>query len=101
MAPRVAFDPAAEAELAELYGYIRDKSGSAAIAEGYVRRIFDRCMRLGERPGQGTRRDDLRPGLRTVAFERRATIAFTVEDDGVIILRILYGGRDLTRLRTT
>jgi toxin ParE1/3/4 len=38
---------------------------------------------------------NLRPGLRTIGFERRATIAFTVKGEDVIILRILYGGRSL------
>jgi len=35
------------------------------------------------------------PRLRTVGFERRATIVFRVEKDAVDIVRILYGGRDL------
>jgi len=46
-------------------------------------------------PQRGTARNDLRPGLRTVGFERRATIAFTVKGEDVIILRILYAGRSL------
>ena len=46
-------------------------------------------------PERGTRRDDLGSGLRTVGFERRATIVFRVEKDAVDIVRILYGGRDL------
>ncbi|GAA0603666.1 hypothetical protein GCM10009416_46590 [Craurococcus roseus] len=36
-----------------------------------------------------------RPGLRTVGFERRVTIAFAVEPDAALIVRVLYGGRDL------
>lgn len=43
---------------------------------------------------RGTRRDDIRPGLRTVGFERRATIAFKVLAREVVIVRIFYGGRD-------
>jgi toxin ParE1/3/4 len=46
-------------------------------------------------PQCGTSRDDIRPGLRTLGFERRATIAFTAQGDDVIILRILYAGRSL------
>ncbi|MDZ4366104.1 MAG: type II toxin-antitoxin system RelE/ParE family toxin [Afipia sp.] len=46
-------------------------------------------------PERGTRRDDLSPGLRIVGFERRVTIAFVVEEDEVIVLNILYGGREL------
>jgi toxin ParE1/3/4 len=45
-------------------------------------------------PERGTRRDDLSPGLRIVGYRRRATIAFTVESDAVIIQGIFYGGQD-------
>jgi toxin ParE1/3/4 len=44
---------------------------------------------------RGTRRDDIRPGLRVVGFERRVTIAFHVDDTTVTIDRILYGGREI------
>jgi len=33
-------------------------------------------------------------GLRVVGFRRRATIAFMVQDTQIVILRILYRGRD-------
>ena len=38
------------------------------------------------------RRDDLRPGLRVVGFERRIAVAFIVEPERVVILRLFYGG---------
>lgn len=94
MRAKVRFDPAAEIELAYLYDYIRDRCG-AVVAEAYIRRIVAHCMRLADFPERGTNRSELRPGLRTMGFERRATIAFVVEDSGVTILRILYGGRDV------
>jgi toxin ParE1/3/4 len=53
------------------------------------------CMKLADFPERGTRRDDLRPGIRIIGFRRRVDIAFTVLDDSVEIARILYGGRDL------
>ena len=40
-------------------------------------------------------RDDLKPGVRSVGFERRVTILFTVTATEVLILRILYGGQDV------
>jgi len=46
-------------------------------------------------PQRGTARDDIRSGLRTVGFERRVTIAFTVKGEDIVILRILYAGRSL------
>jgi toxin ParE1/3/4 len=39
-------------------------------------------------------RDDIRPGLRVVGFERRVTIAFAVGEAGVTIVRVFYGGQD-------
>ena len=45
----------------------------------------------GER---GHLREDIRPDLRIVGFEKRVTIAFTIIDNRVVILRIFYGGSD-------
>jgi len=38
---------------------------------------------------------EIRPGLRTVGYRRRVTIAFEVADDTVNILGIFYGGQDI------
>ena len=46
-------------------------------------------------PQRGTRRDDLRAGIRVIGFENRVGIAFYVFDARVEIARVLYGGRDL------
>lgn len=53
------------------------------------------CEALDVFPGRGVRRDDLLPDLRLIGFRRRATIAFVVEPDRVVILGIFYGGRDV------
>lgn len=37
------------------------------------------------------------PGLRTFGIDRRITVAFRVDEQKVVILRILYAGRDLER----
>jgi toxin ParE1/3/4 len=54
------------------------------------------CLGFADLPERGTRHDIIRPGLRTVGFERRITIAFHLTTGIVTIDRILYGGRDLT-----
>lgn len=64
-------------------------------AIGYIDRIEAYCAGFEASPERGTRRDDLRPGLRIVGFERRVTIAFHATPSVVIIDRILYGGRDV------
>jgi len=93
---RITFRPHAEADLFRLYDYIADESGHE-VAGSYIDRIEAACMALESFPERGTRRDDLRRGLRTVGFERRATIAFEVKRTEVIIVRVFYGGQDFER----
>ena len=64
----------------------------------YVERIQAACLRLAVFPERGTRRDDIRPGLRVIGFEGRVAIAFHVGAGRVTIDRVLYGGRDLGTL---
>jgi toxin ParE1/3/4 len=90
----VEFSPEALADLLDLYDYIAARDG-AERAIGYIDRIEDCCRSLSSFPERGIRRDDLRTGLRVLGFERRAVIAFCITADTVIVLRILYGGRDL------
>jgi toxin ParE1/3/4 len=96
VAREVVFSPEAEADLFELYDYIAERSGPVR-AIGYVGRIEKYCLGLADSAERGTKRDDLRAGLRIVGFERRVTIAFHVEPDTVTVDRILYGGRDVGR----
>jgi toxin ParE1/3/4 len=90
---KVSFRPLAEADLFRLYDYIASESGHD-IAETYIDRIEAACMALETFPERGARRDDIRRGLRTIGFERRATVAFEVTKTKVIIVRIFYGGQD-------
>ena len=97
MAFKVVFRASAERDLTNLYRYIRDANGDPRPAGEYVRRIREYCEGFADLPERGTRRDDLKAGLRTVGFEGRATVVFRIEGNTVRILRILYGGRNLTR----
>ena len=85
----------AEADLVRLYRYIAAESGPA-VAGGYLERLAQTCLSLEMFPERGTRRDHILPGLRTMGFERRATIAFRVLEGAreVHILRIFYGGQE-------
>jgi toxin ParE1/3/4 len=97
MTHTVRFRPAAEADLFNLYDYIAREAGRE-VAGGYIERIEAACLALEHFPRRGTRRDDIRPGLRTMGFERRATIVFRVQDEEVLIVRIFYGGQDFERV---
>jgi toxin ParE1/3/4 len=73
----VEFSPEALADLLDLYDYISIRDG-AERAIGYIGRIEDCCRSLASFPERGVRREDLRPGLRVLGFERRAVIAFRI-----------------------
>jgi len=89
--------PAAEADLAELYHYVAEQSGSHERAIGYIRRIRAACEKLKTFPEVGRLRDDLRPGVRVL--ERRVIIVYLVLPSGdVEIGCVFYGGRDYEAL---
>jgi len=93
---KISFRPHAEADLTGLYRFIAEEAGHE-IAGAYIDRIEAACMALEAFPERGAQRDDIRPGLRTMGFERRATIVFQVKKAEVVIVRIFYGGRDYER----
>lgn len=87
----------ARADLIALYDWIANQA-SPAIALSYIERLENYCQGFDLASERGHLREDIRPGLRIVGFERRVTIAFTVEDERVVILRIFYGGRNWTEM---
>ena len=89
----VRYSSRSETDAAWIYRTIAAAS-SRDIAIDYVQRILDFCERLEYGAERGQLRDDIRRGLRVIGFERRATVAFVVEPERVVILRIFYGGRD-------
>lgn len=97
---KVRYRPQALADLQNIYRIISQASQSDAIASGFVRRIMDRCRKIGDARNGGRPRDDLEPGLRTVPFEHSALIAYRVLD-AVEITNVFYGGRDYESLYHT
>ena len=97
---RVELSPDADRDLDQLADWISERSASIRVAIGYVDRIRSYLKSFQSFPHRGTKRDDIRAGLRLTGFERRLTIAFSVEGDTVIIARILYAGRDVDVLNS-
>ncbi|MEI7870519.1 MAG: type II toxin-antitoxin system RelE/ParE family toxin [Alphaproteobacteria bacterium] len=93
---KISFRPRAEADLFGLYHHIAEEAGETA-AGAYIDRIEATCRTLEIFPERGTRRDDIRPGIRPMGFERRATIVFQVKKSEVVIVRVFYGGQDYER----
>ncbi|MDR7118952.1 type II toxin-antitoxin system RelE/ParE family toxin [Caulobacter sp. BE254] len=94
MTRAVTFAPEARNDLFELYNYIAGR-GAPNAAMDYIARLEARCMALADFPEQGRQRDDVRPGLRLLGFERRTAIAFHVTPSEVVIDRIFHGGQDV------
>jgi toxin ParE1/3/4 len=91
----VIFAPEASDDLESLLVYLIEKAGPD-IARRYVANIEEFCLGLTRFPQRGLARDDLRSGLRITGFKRKASIAFTVEDQTVYILRIFHAGREIS-----
>jgi toxin ParE1/3/4 len=93
----IVLAPEARAQLDELYDYIAE-AASPAIALRFTDAILGQLEELRDFPSLGTIRDDILPGLRTIGFRRRVTIAFVVEPSEVSVVGIFYGGQDFETL---
>ena len=94
---KVVFSPEAIDDLNGLYDWVASVAG-LTVALQYIERIETFCMRLDLASERGVLRDDIRPGLRVVGFERRLAVAFSVEAEIVIIYRLFYGGQNWEEL---
>lgn len=84
----------AELDLSEISDEIEAATSSGRLAIRYAARIDERCERIGNAPHSGRPRDDLAPGLRTIAFERSALICYVIEGATIWITNIFRRGRD-------
>jgi toxin ParE1/3/4 len=89
----VIFTPRAERQIDGLHAYITGRAGEGR-ADDYIARIVAFCNGLATFPLRGQQREDLLPGLRTIGYERRVTVAFVVAADAVLIEGVFYGGQD-------
>jgi plasmid stabilization system protein ParE len=90
---RVVFTPEALAQLEALYSYVA-QAASPDIAARYTDAIVTYCEGLHTFPLRGTRRDDIRPGLRVTNYKKRAVVAFAVDADVVSVIGVYYGGQN-------
>lgn len=87
----VIYTTKAADDLDHIYHIVADAS-SPVTADRYDRRIRTFCERLEYGSERGTLRDDVRPDLRVIGFEQRLAVAFIVEPERVVILRLFFGG---------
>ncbi len=88
----VLVTPLAEADMAEIWGYIA--SDNRAAADRLIRQISDMFDSLAANPELGLRYDSLRPGLRCKPVKRNYLIFYEVVDGVLRVLRVLHAARD-------
>ena len=90
--PVIIKRPRARADLAEIWSYIADDS--EARADAFVEAIDRKVHALAGRPNMGRARDELAEGLRSFSVGRYV-IFYRALSNGVDIVRVLHGARDL------
>lgn len=91
----VRLSPEAEADIVDIYRSISEASMSSVVARQYVERLTSYLETFEVFPERGSLRNDVRQGLRVVGFERSVSVAFVVEQDSVVILRLAQNGRQI------
>jgi|SRR5579871_2750959 len=90
--------PQAETDLDSIWYFLAIQSNSVDVADRVIESITARFVLLAQQPYIGRRRDeDLRPGIRTFVVGDYV-IAYRVDGENVLILRVLRGSRDIEAL---
>lgn len=93
--PRLLKRPEAESDLEEIWWYIAQDNPNNA--DRFLDRIQETCLALGDFPKMGTSRNELKMGLRSHPVGNYLIFYFPLED-GVDIIRVLHGSRDIESL---
>jgi toxin ParE1/3/4 len=92
----VVWSPEAEWDLIEIWGYWA-REASIEVADNQLRGIDRAWERLEDWPFSSRARDELLPGLRSLAVHPNV-IFYRVRDDHVEIVRVIDGRRDIDRI---
>jgi toxin ParE1/3/4 len=84
--------PRAADDLVEIWVYIAEDD--VARADALIDDVDAKFHLLAEQPMLGRSREELAPGLRSLPLDRYV-IFYEVIPDGVAIVRVLHGARDL------
>jgi toxin ParE1/3/4 len=89
---RILKRPRAQADITEIWGFIAEDS--EARADAFIDRLDQSISSLAINPLMGRARDELSPNLRSFPFGRYV-IFYLALPDGIEIVRVLHGARDL------
>ncbi len=90
---RVILSPKAESDLKEILEYIEEQSDEER-AERVLRKITRTMGLRASQPLAGRKRNEIRAGLRGFVVYQYV-IFYQPLNDGIHVLRVLFGGRDL------
>ncbi len=94
--PQAIILPSAQADLDDIWDYIA--SNSIQNADRFVDRIYELCQKtLAYQPLMGRSREELVPKLRSFPVGNYV-IFYRPISDGVEIVRVLHGSRDIESL---
>lgn len=93
--PQVTLTPQAKQDLSEIWTYIADYDED--LATKFLEQIHDKCLNLAAFPQMGRARHELLINLRSFAI-KNYIIFYLPTEDGVEILRVLRGARDIEKL---
>ena len=93
--PRIVRSRESDADLYDIATYVARDNLDAALR--FIDRIDQKLKLLSEFPGLGRTRDDLAAGLRGFPFGNYV-IFYRQIADGIELVRVLHGARDMRRL---
>jgi len=95
MTSRVQRTEQAERDLVEIWSYIVNDNPDAA--DRLLDEIDEVCTTLANAPHAGRLREDLAANLRSLPVGNYMTL-YRPHADGIIVIRVLHGARDLPEL---
>ncbi len=95
---RLRLRPQAENDLEEIWWFIAQDD--AETADAFLDRIQEKCRALAQFSNLGVARDELMPSLRSFPIGNYLIFYFPIED-GIEVVRVLHGARDLDSLLDT
>lgn len=89
---RISRRPLAEADILEIWDYIAEDRMTEA--DRWLDGLGDKLSLWATQPTMGRPRDELLPGLRSFAYGRYV-VFFQPLPDGIDVVRVLHGARDI------
>ena len=92
---RLKFTLLAQQDLLDIGDFIA--KDNPAAAGSFVQQLQDRCLSLSENPRTGSKREELKPNLRSVS-QGHYLIFYRPLTDGIEVIRIIHGARDIRKI---